>query len=127
MRIPLTITLLDDDVPENTENFKLVFSRKVGTPNLRLGRRETTIIIEDGDGKHTTPENRSTLLYKYVTEYEILRLLFSVVEVGFNQSSYFVAETESVSVCVDLISPEAIQENALVVLTVSTGEGTASG
>lgn len=63
----------------------------------------------------------------YVTEYEILRLLFSVVEVGFNQSAYFVAETESVSVCVDLISPEAIQENALVVLTVSTGEGTASG
>lgn len=57
MRIPLTITLLDDDVPENTENFKLVFSRKVGTPNLRLGRRETTIIIEDGDGKHTTLES----------------------------------------------------------------------
>ena len=50
MRIPLNITLLDDNVPENTEDFQLVFSRKVGTPNLRLGQQETTIIIEDRDG-----------------------------------------------------------------------------
>ena len=50
-----------------------------------------------------------------------------MVEVGFNQPLYTVTETGSVSVCVDLISPEAIQENALVVLTISTGEGTASG
>ena len=47
--------------------------------------------------------------------------------VGFNQPSYLVIETESVSVCVDLIHPEVIQNNAPVVLTVSTGEGTASG
>lgn len=49
------------------------------------------------------------------------------MDVGFNQPLYSVTETGSVSVCVDLISPEAIQENALVVLTVTTGEGTASG
>ena len=45
--------------------------------------------------------------------------------VGFNQLSYLVTETESVSVCVDLIRSDV--ENALVNLTVSTGEGNASG
>lgn len=50
-----------------------------------------------------------------------------MVVVGFNQSSYTVLETESVSVCVDLIRPEALQEDTVIVLRVSTGEGTASG
>ena len=50
-RIPLSITLLDDSVPEPPEDFRLVLSRQLDIPNLEIGQDDTIVRIEDTDGK----------------------------------------------------------------------------
>ena len=48
--ITLPITILDDSIPEPTEEFRLVLSRVLDSPDLLLGRQDTIISIEDSDG-----------------------------------------------------------------------------
>lgn len=117
MRIPLPIILFDDDIPEPIENFRFVFSRKVGSTNLRLGRQQTTINIEDRDGK--------CMLCCNIQYHHALALI--AVNVGFDQTLYTVVEGSAVNVCVNLISPEKIRADAMVILTISSGAGTATG
>ena len=52
MRIPLSITLLDDSIPEPPEDFRLVLSRQVNTPNVIIGQDNAIVRLEDADSKH---------------------------------------------------------------------------
>ena len=52
MRIPLSITLLDDSIPEPPEDFRLVLSRQVNTPDVIIGQDNTIVRLEDADSKY---------------------------------------------------------------------------
>ena len=52
MRIPLSITLLDDSIPEPPEDFRLVLSRQVNTPDVIIGQDNAIVRLEDADSKY---------------------------------------------------------------------------
>lgn len=49
------------------------------------------------------------------------------MDVGFDQPLYTVVEGSSVSVCVNLNSPDEIGEGEIVALRIAPGAGTATG
>lgn len=51
MSIPLPITLLDDDIPEPSKEFRLVISRLLNSPNLAFDIDNTIVNIVDTDSK----------------------------------------------------------------------------
>ena len=120
MRVPLTITLLDDDIPEPPKGFRLVVSRELDSPNLNVGRESAVITISDTDGEITGRVLVPSYLHVHVK-------FDSVVEVGFTETTYTANEGDTAVLCVDLFGPETIDEGLLAVLTVSTSSDKASG
>ena len=56
-RITLPITILDNSIPEPTEEFRLVLSQEMDSPDLVLDRQDTIISIEDSDGTKNIPSS----------------------------------------------------------------------
>ena len=74
MRVPLTITLLDDNIPEAPKEFRLVISRELDSPNMEIGTENAIITIRDTDGKITAFSQIFCCFITHVNFYQLLRL-----------------------------------------------------
>lgn len=101
-RLPLTIELLADRIPEETEAFQIT-SRPQGDPAYTAPSsplfQQTTVIIEDDDSKLS-----DLVLCKHC---ELCTILFIViVTIGFENTSYTIVEDiGSLEVCVRVFEP----------------------
>ena len=50
-RLPISVIIIEDVIPEPTESFQLILKQIEDTPGLELEQRGTKINIKDDDGK----------------------------------------------------------------------------